>query len=374
MRSLLTTALLAIATTAFTQVSETMQHGGITRSYVLYVPTSYVPGQHPPLVFVLHGTLQDGTRIMDISAFNTVAESNGFVAVYPDGIGNSWNTGVAGGSTADDMGYIDTLATVLIQQYGIDTTRIYSCGFSAGGYMSHRLACESTRCFAAIASVSGTMTTAAYAACVPAFNTPVMQMHGTNDPVVNYNGSGISGESVDNVIALWAGADACATPPVITALPNINLFDFSTVEQQVYAPCDDNAQVVLLKVIGGGHQWPGTSDLFGGIGIINQDIDATQVIWDFFNLFTCANLSTPVVAADPTDAAPVVYSEGGALIVQWKSAPVTYAIIDALGAIVKSGTLVKDRNVIGIQSLASGAYVLRLLEGKSHGARFNISR
>lgn len=280
-------ALLLGATSYFAQTSATMDVGGETRTYTYFVPMT-MPPQAPALVFVLHGATQDGETIMDISAFNDIANANNFIAVYPDGVGNSWNVGLTtGGSTADDIAFIEALVDHFATDFSIDLTRVYSCGFSAGGYMSHRLACESSVCFAAIASVAGAISEDALSNCAPQYTPSILQIHGTSDLVVSYNGSVISGISVDEIISTWLSNNNCPTTAEVEALPNISVIDFSTVERFSYAPCDENSEVELLKITGGGHQWPGTDALLGGIGNINRDIDASVEIWNFFSQFQC---------------------------------------------------------------------------------------
>ena len=170
----------------------------------MYVPAAYQPGDSWPLVFVLHGFTQTSSAIMGVSGFNAIADTGEFIVAYPNGVGNAWNTnsGMTGGSTADDIGFISALTDTLQALYNIDTTRVFSCGFSAGGYMSHRLACESSRCYAAVASVAGTMSVNAFNACVPSRDISVMQIHGTSDAIVSYNGSAQGGKSVNDVIRI----------------------------------------------------------------------------------------------------------------------------------------------------------------------------
>lgn len=280
---------MLISISSIAQTNGTIIHNGLTRNYIVYIPASYQPGNSWPLVFVLHGFTQSSATIMNVSGFNAIADTGNFIVAYPNGVGNAWNTnsGMTGGSSADDIGFIGALADTLHSLYNIDLNRVYSCGFSAGGYMSHRLACEAPRCYAAVASVAGTMSNAAYAACSPSRPTPVMQIHGTSDFIVSYNGSIAGGKSVDDVIALWSTSNTCATPPVVQLLPDINTQDNSTVEKSVYSPCSSNVRVELYKVIGGGHQWPGTTALLGGLGAINRDINASAEIWNFFSGFSC---------------------------------------------------------------------------------------
>ncbi|HRH70201.1 MAG TPA: PHB depolymerase family esterase [Flavobacteriales bacterium] len=362
MRAILLALCCSLISTLSSQGLVTFMHNGITREYNLYVPTSYTAGTPVPLVFALHGTTQTGAGIMDFSDFNSVAEANGFIVAYPSGIGGSWNTGLPGASTADDLGLIDTIATILEQQYTIDPLRIFSCGFSAGGYMSYRLACESPRCFAAVVSVAGTMTEVAYNACAPTFPANVLHIHGTSDLVVNYNGGGLTGKSVDEVLALWNTWNDCNSTPLITALPNIVTLDLSTVEHHDYAPCTQGA-VELLKVLGGGHQWPGTSNLLAGLGIINQDIDASEEIWDFFSQHSCLDVNTgsPDFAATPaTLTGHCVY---GQCAVDWSGAATTYKLFDGRGALMCTGTLTRGRTAIALPGRTSGLFVLRCQQG-----------
>ncbi len=297
--AILSSLILFSALTSMAQTNGTIVHNGITRNYIVYVPSAYQPGDSWPLVFVLHGFTQSSSAIMGVSGFNAIADTGEFIVAYPNGVGNAWNTnsGMTGGSTADDIGFISALTDTLQALYNIDTTRVFSCGFSAGGYMSHRLACESPKCYAAVASVAGTMSVNAFNACAPSRDISVMQIHGTSDAIVSYNGSAQGGKSVNDVIGLWVGNNSCTTTPQVQLLPDINTQDNSTVEKIVYAPCSTGTEVNLYKVIGGGHQWPGTTSLFGGLGAINRDISASAEIWNFFRRFSCP-ISSAVVEVD----------------------------------------------------------------------------
>lgn len=340
------------------QTTESFVYDGINRSYIVYTPPSYVPGSAMPLVFVLHGFTQTSQAIMDVSGFNAIADTANFIVVYPNGVGNAWNSnsGMTGGSTADDIGFIAALTDTMFSRYGVDTARVFSCGFSAGGYMSHRLACESSRCYAAVASVAGTMSTAAYAACVPTRPVPVLQIHGTSDAIVSYNG-GIGGVSVDDVISKWTAIDFCPATPVITALPNTNLFDNSTVESSVYGSCAAGSEVKLLKVIGGGHQWPGTTALLGGLGTINRDINASGEIWNFFRRFSCTNSTSTVNTIDEQGITLEQLSANSYVVHMETPQPFSYTVFDLNGREILNGTSANE-NTIDISSVSSGCFVL----------------
>lgn len=358
MRFLLVALSCILHSSLFAQSSGTITHNDVLRSYTYYVPTN-LPNMPVPLVFVLHGTTQSGEDIMDISNFNAIADENGFIVVYPDGINGFWNIGLAaGGSSADDMGFVEALRNQFISEYNIAPMRIFSCGFSAGGYLSYKLACESEYCFAAIASVAGLITESNFELCNPVNETSVLHIHGTSDFIVPYEGSAQAGLGVESILTYWIAELSCPTTPVIEALPNTNTFDFSTVEKQTWSPCENNFnRVVLLKIEGGGHQWPGTDALLGGLGTINRDISASEEIWTFFNEHACP---TPFDAVQETEEAISFFpnpTENTLTISLPNDRSVSIFITDTFGRIIK--TVSASTNlVIDVQDLPSGMYYI----------------
>jgi len=343
-------------------INGTISSGGQSRNYIVYLPAGFSPATPRPLVFVLHGFTQSASNIMSISGFNAIADTAGFVVAYPNGVGNAWNTnsGMSGGSTADDIGFIANLTDTLQALYNIDPNRVFSCGFSAGGYMSHRLACESPRCYAAIASVAGTMSTGAFTACQPSRPVPVTQIHGTTDFVVSYNG-GFGGKSVNDVINLWVNNNNCPSSPVVTALPDISSTDQSTVELSRYSPCAGNTEVQLYKVNGGGHQWPGSTAILGGVGATNQDINASAEIWKFFRNYSCASPSTGLQDGPPSSVSYSITGDGsGNFEVNFSgSLPVnsSYRVYDISGRVILEGPA-SERFSFSLKGQPRGAYVL----------------
>jgi polyhydroxybutyrate depolymerase len=280
----------AKAGTLHAQVPGSFTFEGIDRTYTVFVPGSYVPGDHLPLLLALHGLTQTGNIMMLFSDFNAYADQYGFVVVYPDGVNNSWNVGFPGGSTANDVGFLSALIDTIHAHYGIDLNRVYSTGFSNGGFMSYRLACELTDRIAAIASVAGTMTDGSYGSCQPSRNIAVMHVHGTSDLIVPYNG-GFGNTSADEVLSLWRDFGNCPDTAVIVDLPDL-VQEGSTVQVHTWAPCDDSVEVVHYKVINGGHTWPGSVGNVG-FGITNRDISASDEIWKFVSRFSL-NLPTGI--------------------------------------------------------------------------------
>jgi polyhydroxybutyrate depolymerase len=276
--------LLGVASISMqSQTNGSFDFEGVSRNYIVYVPSGHNMQNPASLVIVLHGFTQTAQAIMNYSNFNAYAEENSFIVAYPNGIGNSWNVGVGGGSTANDVGFLSALIDTLNAQYGVDQERVYATGFSNGGFMSYRLACELNHRIAAIASVAGTMSNATYDACEPGRTFPIMHIHGTSDFIVSYNG-GFGNKSVNEVIDFWVSNNNCPENPEIIQLPDL-VQEGSTVEQHTYTPCDDETEVVLLRVVNGGHTWPGATGN-SGIGNTNRDISASEEIWSFVSRFS----------------------------------------------------------------------------------------
>jgi polyhydroxybutyrate depolymerase len=281
--------ILAIVTSSIvrSQTSDSFIHNGINRNFIYYTPSSWTQNESLPVLFVLHGLTQDGNGIMNITGFNAIAEANNFIACYPDGINAAWNANMnISASQADDIGFLEELALYMQTSLNTNPNKQYLCGFSNGGFMSHKMICESNQCFAAIATLSGTMSDTVYQNCNPQHSPDILHIHGTLDGVVNYNGSPTTGISVDELMEKWRAFYNCDLTPSMTTMPNPNILDFSYPERYTFSNCDD-AILEHIKVIGGGHQWPGIPTIWGGLGTINMDFYSPQIIWDFLEGKEC---------------------------------------------------------------------------------------
>jgi polyhydroxybutyrate depolymerase len=161
---------------------------------------------------------------------------------------------------------------------------------SNGGFLSFLLAGQISSRIAAIASVTGSMTPETYNDSNPQHPTPILQMHGTADGFVYYNGTDWS-EPIEDVLQYWVDYNNCNATPTITALPDLDPNDGSTVELHVYVEGDNGVSVVHYKIIGAGHTWPGNSGA-------NRDIDASEEIWNFFSRYDINGLIIPVGIED----------------------------------------------------------------------------
>lgn len=350
------------STAATAQSNGSFDFEGLNRTYLYYVPEGHNPQNPAPLVLVLHGFTQNAQMIMQYSNFNHYAEENGFIVAYPNGVGNAWNIG-PGGSSANDKGFLPALIDTLTVQYGVDQERIYACGFSNGGFMSYLLACEMNERFAAIGSVAGTMSNDMYDNCMPGRPFPVIHIHGTADFIVGYNG-GFGNRSVDDVIDFWTANNLCPAEPEMIQLPD--LVPGSTVEQYTYAPCDDSTEVVLLRVVNGGHTWPGAIGN-SGIGVTNQDISASEEIWKFVSRFSRPTITgeQPAVVVESLKPYPNP-AKNGMIRLQLPQADgaVQMALFSTDGRLMHSQTIENPGLSIQLstEGLQPGMYFVRLYQ------------
>jgi len=352
--------MLFYQTAAFSQTTYSFSHNGINRTYILYIPEDKSAAKDFPLLLALHGFTQNGQTMMQLSGFNALAESHGFVVAYPYGVNTSWNVGVTGGSTADDVGFLSVLIDSIAHKTSIDQNRVYATGFSNGGFMSYRLACEVSTKFAAIASVAGTMAVATANACFAERAVPVMHIHGTSDFIVPYNGNG-SFLSVNATMEYWNQQNGCPSEPVIFNYPDI-VSEGSTVEASIWESCNEESENRLLKIINGGHTWPGNVGS-GGIGITNMDISASAEIWTFLSRFS---LISPVVIPSFFDKqqltiTPNPYSSGF-LSVFCDASLATLKITDIHGRLRISQPInfTDGKAVFNPQMLEKGMYLILL--------------
>jgi len=342
---------------------ETLVHDGITRSYRIHLPPNFDPQESLPLVFNLHGFTSNAFQQEAYSEMNTVADSARFIVCYPDGIGAAWNVGWAFGSTADDIGFISSMIDNFAENYNINTSRVYSCGMSNGGFMSYHLACNLPEKIAAVASVTGSMVPGSLAECMADPARPIMEIHGTEDFTVPYEGSNNVALPIETVVSHWLSANECLLVSDTTDYPDINTGDNCTASRIDYTDCAEDKMVSLIKVFNGGHTWPGASITF--IGTTNQDFNASSTIWNFFNRFSIDQttsfdpvLSDLKITLFPNPATDILKISTGNNATRL-TFPMNYKIIGTDGRIMESSLTTFDSG-IEIHNLPIGVYWLEL--------------
>ncbi|CAI7974453.1 polyhydroxybutyrate depolymerase [Frankia sp. Hr75.2] len=265
--------------------TQTVLSGGTSRTVHVYRPAGVT--EPAPLVVMLHGGYGGGVQAEQAYHWDAAADAGRFLAVFPDGSDRSWNAGggccgPAARSGVDDVAFLTETVASLGRQITLDPDRIYVSGVSNGGAMAYRMACE-TDLFAAVGVDSTTM----LVDCADAAPTSVLHIHGTDDPIIRFDGAPgqpyspnsppIDGPPVPEVNATWRAVDGCAEPHTST----VGVVTTST------ASCPASRRAVeLVTIAGAGHQWPGATPKPAaqvlGASSPSTALDATDTIWRFF--------------------------------------------------------------------------------------------
>jgi polyhydroxybutyrate depolymerase len=261
--------------------TRTLVSGGMERQYILHIPPGYDPSQPTPLVLAYHGIDLNAQEMMRISGFSAQADEENFLVAYPQGSGSrqSWNGGTCCGEAmlkrVDDVGFTRAMIEDIAQQANVDHSRVFATGFSNGAIMVYRLACDLADQIAAIGPVAAAPATTS---CNPSRPVSVIHFHGDADHLNPYEGGERSGGRkfmpVEEGIDLWAGLDDCPAQAQETQEGNLI--------HRVYAPCQQDSAVELYKIVGGEHAWPGGEAVSEQVGVPTEEIDATSLMWAFF--------------------------------------------------------------------------------------------
>ncbi|MFK7782065.1 PKD domain-containing protein [Psychroserpens sp.] len=281
---------------------QTISVGGVERGYDVFLPSEHDIMEDLPVIINLHGTT--GTKSLErfLTEFEPIAEENKIVMVLPQGsvlptcnIGSQtrWNGNLF--DTPDDIQFISDLIDQTIEDYNVDSERIYVMGRSNGGFMAYTLACELSEKIAAVASVAGAMTyNNMNNFCNSARVVPVLEIHGTADQVNSYNGfNNCEGNyaGVDDIIDFWRNKAGCSSEFDEFQYPDIDTSDNCTARRLTYQDCNNMVQLIIID--NGGHSYPGSSsfesyyqDFSNILWPINFDIEASQEIWSFLKDFS----------------------------------------------------------------------------------------
>jgi len=270
-----------------------LDFGDLVRTYEVHLPESYDGTTGIPLLLAFHGGGGTGRGMIRLTHLDEIADEEGFIVAFPDGYQRRWADGR--GTTAaelagiDDVGFVSALIDRLADDLTVDRSRVYAAGISNGGFLCQRLACELSDRIAAIATVAATMPYNLSTRCCPESPVSVMFVFGTDDPLVPWEGGeltvGARGEilSVSAAVEKWVEMNGCSSSPTVTYEPDA-ADDGTRVRREAYAGGKGGAEVVLYMIEDGGHTWPGGWQYLPEwiIGKTSRDIDAGEIIWDFF--------------------------------------------------------------------------------------------
>ena len=223
--------------------------GGRERTGSLFVPKEY-DGRTPfSLVFALHGAGGTGESFRG-NGFDRLAGEFSFIMVYPDGIGQRWES-------PDDIPFFLSLIEEFQKRFSIDPHRIYVTGHSAGAIQAYELAAALPDHIAAIAPVAGLFSSAISVADLKPVS--VLHVHALDDPEVPFEGSRDWGLlSAEESMGIWKKVNGCANE-------GQTYYDKNGIHATLWKGA--NADVASLISPKGKHSWPPL---------------ATEFITDFF--------------------------------------------------------------------------------------------
>jgi len=234
---------------------------GKLREYRVFRPPALDSTKPVPLVVVLHGAGFDGAGFETVTQFDDEATTAGFLVAYPTGCRQIWQY-AGGGSKLPDLHFISKMLDRVETDFRIDPARIFVIGFSAGAFMSYRLACDLSGRIAGIVSVGGSMFADE---CRPARPVSILEMHGTDDSLVPWQGSATT-NPVDTVIQRWRTLDGCVGGPILS--------QSGITKTSLWSHCAAGTTVRLDGVEGGHHSW---------FGAVPGEPNANAVIWSFLS-------------------------------------------------------------------------------------------
>jgi len=280
---------------------QTIDVEGIERQYRMYIPRSYDGVEAVPLLLALHGGMGSAQQFEKQTGFNEIAERDGFIVVYPDGLGvfkysfHVWNSGYirAGiGQNADDVLFLYTLIKHLQTTYRIDPSRIYMTGHSNGGMMTYRMGGEHAEIFAAIAPVSAaiggyaTSESPHYQIPTPTQPLSVVHVHGRLDKNVLYDGGetqeginkGRRDVSVNESIAFWVTQNNCSKTPIVEQSVNAKVI------LTKYVNGTNRSEVNLVTILNQNHYWDNMNRDLASEQFYGQSL--AEMIWTLLKQYS----------------------------------------------------------------------------------------
>jgi polyhydroxybutyrate depolymerase len=270
----------------------------LKRTFIVHVPPGFDGKSKVPVVIMLHGAGGNGANAMTETGWDVKSDREGFVAVFPDGMpphpslpsrfllnSRLWNDGSGRGLAdqphVDDIGFISAMIDFLEARYSADPARIYCTGFSNGASMAFSVGLNLSDRIAAIAPVSGHLWYRQQQLREPV---PLLFIIGTKDPLNPIDGGYVKlpwkkveyHPPIDDTLKEWERMLGCG-PQVQTARGN-------GVTEVTYDQCEKGGEVQYYRVHGLGHVWPGGKNQLPEkwVGKPSTNLNATDVIWDFF--------------------------------------------------------------------------------------------
>jgi polyhydroxybutyrate depolymerase len=280
-----------------------IEHQGVAREFTLYRPAPAISPGPRPLVVVLHGLGGTASRSRGWG-YEAVADREGFIVAYPQGIDRRWSYGRpltdrpmprVGDEQVDDIGFLGRLVDTLASEGLADRSRVYLVGVSNGGLMAYTAACAMTRRFAAVAALLSPMTSLQIEDCRPDGAISILVLGGTADRSMPYDGVKLEAGrlvSMPETVEYWRQANTCGQSRV-TPVPHRSSNDPTSVTVTRWSACADGVEVASYRIEGGGHRAPSLVPASDAepeweriAGAKNRDIETADEVWQFFRGFS----------------------------------------------------------------------------------------
>ena len=253
--------------------TQKINHDGLERQYLIYIPNSYNGQSKLPLMINFHGFGGEVNDHLAYTDMRSLADSENFILIYPQGseLGgySHWNAALNGGdnkSTVDDLGFVEAL--INLHSDIVNLKRVYAVGYSNGGMMSYALACYKSNLIAAIGSVSGSML---QTDCTPSHSIPLIKLHGTSDSVISYDGYSYY-SSVESILGFWINFNKTSTSPVFETVDD----NGTTIQKHLYDGGTNESSIEHYKILNGSHVW---------FDINFEGNNTNELIWNFVSKY-----------------------------------------------------------------------------------------
>ena len=269
---------------------------GVRHNYILYTPDSYQSEKQYPLLIVVHGPDSKPNRFIRSTGIVELSERDGFLVAFLHAeYMESWEAMLAAKDNTISALYIRALVANIAAQRNVQSNRIYLAGFSMGGMLVLSAMCELYDAVAAFAVIAAALPTQLKSSCVVKRSISTLMIASRDDPIIPWDGGMLANDfgkkanlrllSVLDTAEIWRSANGCDARPLIEPLANVDVSDGTTVTRLAFDfNCTENSRVMVYAITGGGHSWPGSRyKLQSFEGPISRDIDASSMIWNYFN-------------------------------------------------------------------------------------------
>ena len=252
-------------TIQYTDNHTILEIGPSSRKAILELPGGHNVSHKLPLVVALHGYTSSGLGVSGFFDLIDSVHENGHLLLRPDGTISAtgqrfWNATDAccniWGQEVDDVSWLTSLINEAITYHGADPEGIIIVGYSNGGFMAHRMACERGDMLRSIISLAGA-THYDFNDCPNTGYPNVLQIHGTSDSVIFYDGGAILGDNypaASQTVFSWANRSGCdLTYTEINQLDLISPRGVNDTNEYEHLNCSSGNRVSLWEIPNGSH-------------------------------------------------------------------------------------------------------------------------